>query len=163
MARQLRSLVMLAMLATCASGCCCFDCCTAKAPWPCGRTWYGSMCGERFWHEWFSHKPPCADPCSCCGQHFDCTDNPYVEGGLAGPMHPEAGYAMHDEHGGQMIEPAPPEEVPAIPAAASTFINEFGQEVAYEPVRQLPPRHFEPPHGPRPASYVEPPRGKPYR
>ncbi len=51
-----------------------------RAPWPCGNTYCGMQCGCLYWHEWFSHKPCCCDPCNQCG-HYVGSRNPYVKGG----------------------------------------------------------------------------------
>jgi hypothetical protein len=56
------------------SGCCC------DGPWPCGKTYCGTQCGCYYWHEWFSHKPKCCDPCDFCGD-FTASHNPYVKTG----------------------------------------------------------------------------------
>ena len=54
--------------------------CCHRGPWPCGNTYCGPQCGFFYWHEWFSHKPRCCDPCNFCGD-FVCSRNPYVKTG----------------------------------------------------------------------------------
>lgn len=76
MSRRYGLLALLAALAAIQSGCCCFR----SPPWPCGDTYYGSQCGCKYWHEWFSHKPRCCWPCNWCG-HYVGSSNPYVESG----------------------------------------------------------------------------------
>jgi hypothetical protein len=66
-----------------------------KTPWPCGRTYYGMQCGCLYWHEWFSHKPCCCDPCNQCGQ-FTASKNPYV---VTGPRYTRFGEVYSDGSG----------------------------------------------------------------
>jgi hypothetical protein len=67
------------------SGCC-------NAPWPCGNTYCGTECGCIYWHEWFSHKPRCCEPCDFCGD-FTESSNPYV---ITGPPYTRFGPLYSD-------------------------------------------------------------------
>ena len=64
-------------------------------PWPCGNTYYGMQCSCLYWHEWFSHKPCCCDPCNQCGQ-FTQSRNPYVK---TGPRYTRFGEVYSDGSG----------------------------------------------------------------
>jgi hypothetical protein len=66
-----------------------------REPWPCGKTYYGCQCGCLFWHEWFSHKPPCCEPCNQCGQ-FTASNNAYV---VTGPNYTRFGEVYSDGSG----------------------------------------------------------------
>ncbi len=81
------ALVGLVLLGS--SGCC------HRGPWPCGNTYCGSQCGFFYWHEWFSHKPRCCDPCNFCGD-FVCSRNPYVK---TGPPYTRFGELYSDGSG----------------------------------------------------------------
>jgi len=95
-----------------------------SGPWPCGDTWCGMQCGCLYWHEWFSHKPCCCDPCDCCGD-YTCSRNPYV---VNGPQYTRFGEVYSDGSGsnapgaiGQMYssprsgQPTPAQPTPAQP------------------------------------------------
>jgi hypothetical protein len=73
----------------------CLDWFGCRAPWPCGRTYYGMQCGCLYWHEWFSHKPCCCDPCNQCGD-FVGSCNPYVKNG---PYYTRFGEVYRDGSG----------------------------------------------------------------
>src|SRR5690606_37899217 len=87
-------------------------------------TYYGCQCGCLYWHEWFSHKPCCCDPCNQCGQ-FTASNNPYV---VTGPRYTRFGEVYSDGSGsnrpgaiGELYngpnsgEPTPAEPTPAAP------------------------------------------------
>jgi len=74
------SLMLLSLCLQVGCACCGPAILPGYDPWPCGKTYYGSSCGCRYWHEWFSHKPQCCDPCNQCGE-FTCSNNPYVKTG----------------------------------------------------------------------------------
>jgi hypothetical protein len=104
-------------------------------PWPCGRTYYGCQCGGLFWHEWFSHKPCCCDPCNQCGQ-FTASNNPYV---VNGPRYTRFGEVYSDGSGsnrpgaiGELYngpstgEPTPAAPGPAPNEPAPEMLDEMG-------------------------------------
>jgi hypothetical protein len=133
--RSLGLLVAVWLLA--ASGCCWLR----PAPWPCGRTYYGTQCGCKYWHEWFSHKPPCCEPCDGCG-NFTASHNPYVVTGPPytrfGPLYSDGTRTSAPGSIGQMYptpaEPTPAESAPAEspPAAEEPGVMET------EPTEELP-------------------------
>jgi len=98
------------------SGCRCYT----NQPWPCGGTYCGTQCGCFYWHEWFSHKPCCCEPCDFCG-NFTASSNPYVK---SGPPRTPYGAVYDDGSGtsapgaaGQLYPtPAEAEPVPSPPA-----------------------------------------------
>jgi hypothetical protein len=98
-----------------ASGCCC------HTPWPCGDTYCGTYCGCKYWHEWFSHKPRCCDPCDECG-NFVGSLNPYVESGPPytpyGPLYSN-GSPTNRPRGDAAMYPTPADPVPAEPTPAT--------------------------------------------
>ena len=53
------------------------------------------QCGCLYWHEWFSHKPCCQDPCNCCGE-YTASRNPYV---VTGPRYTRFGEVYSDGSG----------------------------------------------------------------
>lgn len=108
-------------------------------PWPCGGTWYGPSCGERYWHEWFSHKPECCEPCGCCGQHYTGCHTRWVQGGVAEPCHPNAWQGSGDYLGD--MDGMHYEELP--PGAMSQFEAGYGE-----------------PYDPRPMEYSDAPYGR---
>jgi hypothetical protein len=113
-------LVLIAVVLASEAGCCC-DC------WPCGKTWCGSQCGEFYWHEWFSHKPECCDPCDCCGNFTGPTSrDAYSTGDAPGAAEPANGYFS------EPTEPTPAEELPPGEPSAAAYMNEFGQLVSYQ-------------------------------
>ncbi|REK10829.1 MAG: hypothetical protein DWQ37_15420 [Planctomycetota bacterium] len=113
------------------SGCCC------KTPWPCGDTYYGTQCGCKYWHWWFSHKPCCHDPCDWCG-NFTCSDNPYV---VTGPPYTRYGPVYSDGSGSN--EPGAIGEMYPTPAGPSNPPSGVMQDVG--PESQQPAPLAEPP------------------
>lgn len=116
-------LVLIGVVLASEAGCCC-DC------WPCGKTWCGSQCGEFYWHEWFSHKPECCDPCDQCGNFAGPTrQSAYSDGrNRVAPQAAEPG----GEYNAEPMEPTPAEELPPSEPSASVHTNEFGQVVSYQ-------------------------------
>jgi hypothetical protein len=118
-------LVLLAVVVSSEVGCCC-----ARAPWPCGRMWYGCQCGELYWNEWFSHPPDCCDPCDRCAR-FNGNVLPvhYSQGTSDAPTVAEPPKRKY------INEPTPAEELPPGRSSTGIYRNEFGQQVSYdEPV-----------------------------
>ncbi len=101
-----------------------------KCPWPYGNTYYGCQCGCLYWHEWFSHKPCCCDPCNQCGQ-FTASNNPYV---VTGPRYTRFGEVYSDGSGsnapgaiGEMYNAPTPAQRPGQPTpAAPGVMDEMG-------------------------------------
>lgn len=104
-----------------------------REPWPCGKTYYGCQCGCLYWHEWFSHKPCCCDPCNWCGQ-FTRSSNPYV---VTGPNYTRFGEVYSDGSGtnrpgaiGELYngptsgEPTPARPTPSRPTPAAPGVME---------------------------------------
>lgn len=115
------------------SGCCCW------APWPCGDTYCGTQCGCKYWHEWFSHKPHCCDPCDGCGG-FAGSSNPYVEGGPPytpyGPLYGDGSGSNAPGAAGQLY-PSPAGPTPAgEPPAEPGVLDKAAPEAA--PAEELP-------------------------
>src|SRR5262245_42892920 len=91
---RLSAVACLGVVFAIQSGCGCMI--YQKQPWPCGGTYCGNHCGCFWWHEWFSHKPCCCEPCDCCGE-FCGSDNPYVK---SGPPRGPIGGAPYDDGSG---------------------------------------------------------------
>jgi hypothetical protein len=118
-------LVLIAVALASEAGCCCYSDC-----WPCGKTWCGSQCGEFYWHEWFSHKPECCDPCDRCGNFIGPTSrDAYSNGGAR--MNPMAAEPAAESYS-PSVEPTPAEELPPDEPSAAAHVNEFGQVVSYQ-------------------------------
>jgi hypothetical protein len=123
---------LVAALAAMQSGCCGWP---LTPPWPCGNTYYGTQCGCKYWHEWFSHKPRCCDPCDTCGGFVGST-NPYVE---SGPPYTPYGPLYSDGSGasaaGSIGELYP---TPAAPTPAGEPRPGVMDDVAPEATEELP-------------------------
>ncbi|HEV3137405.1 MAG TPA: hypothetical protein VGZ26_05865 [Pirellulales bacterium] len=121
-------LVLIAVALASEAGCTCPGDC-----WPNGKTWCGSECGEFYWHEWFSHKPECCDPCDRCGNYTRPTQRDAYSSG-ATRVAPRAAEPAA-EYYPEPAETAPAEELgpggPSEPSAAA-HVNEFGEVVSYE-------------------------------
>jgi hypothetical protein len=111
------------------------------------------MCGCFYWHEWFSHKPQCCDPCNQCGS-FTCSHNPYVE---AGPPYSRFGAIYSDGTGtsssnasGRAFPPAaggptPAEVPPATPTPAGETDGVFdGYAPEATPSEEMPSEELPP-------------------
>ncbi len=113
-----------------------------RTPWPCGRTYYGCQCGCVFWHEWFSHKPCCCEPCNQCGQ-FTQSNNPYV---VTGPHYTRFGEVYSDGSGsnrpgaiGELYNgPNSSEPTPAQPTPAAPGVMEDMGPVPGGPTTMMP-------------------------
>jgi hypothetical protein len=137
--RLLGAVVCAALLAV-QSGCCLFP---HEPPWPCGSKYCGNQCGCFYWHEWFSHKPPCCEPCNQCGHYFG-SSNPYV---TSGPPYTRFGALYSDGSGsnapgaiGQLYPtpsgPTPAEPTPASPSETPTPAPGVMEDAA--PAEELP-------------------------
>jgi hypothetical protein len=157
---------LVAALLAVQSGCCCWP---KDPPWPCGNTYYGNQCGCKYWHEWFSHKPPCCEPCNECG-HFVGSLNPYVE---SGPPYTRYGALYSDGSGsnapgaiGELYPgqsgPTPAAEPNAPSEPAEGVFDEAAPETA--PVEELPGPTTRAPRGapPRMAGRYGPVDSAPY-
>ncbi len=116
-------LALIAVILASEAGCCC-DC------WPCGKTWCGPQCGEFYWHEWFSHKPDCCEPCDRCGNYTGETKQSTYSNGTArvAPVAAEPAQEYYPEP----AEPAPAEELPPGEPTAAAQMNEFGLVTVYQ-------------------------------
>jgi hypothetical protein len=119
-------------------------CCSGRAPWPCGRTYYDCQCGELWWHPWFSHPPDCCDPCDCCNSSFCGYHSRQVQGGIATRLHPDAGMAG-GEHYSESMQPTRAEEVPSGPTSSSRLMPKSSPRTSRPAPQPQQPKLAKPP------------------